>query len=354
MKKTFCISTVLLLFGSVLTGCPSSTPVTPTIANLAINHGDALTINPVVTLNNVCTETPTFYMASESNAFTGASWQAYSASPTFTLSSSNGTKTVYFKVKNTAGESTVVNETITLNNQITATEETILLPGNVPMVMVWCPAGTFMMGRLSNEQDSDADESPQHQVTLSQGFWMGKYEVTQAQWQAVMGTNPSHFTGDLNRPVEQINWSDVQSFLTAINTLTSKTFRLPSDAEWEYACRAGTSTRFFWGDDASYGQIGNYTWYDTNSGDSTHPVGEKWPNAFGLFDMSGNVWELCQDWYGNYTAGAVTDPAGPASGTYRVLRGGGIYDEAQYCRSADRDYFAPTYKYYDLGIRLAR
>ena len=210
------------------------------------------------------------------------------------------------------------------------------------------------MGGMSGEQDSTTDENPQHQVTLTHGFWMGKYEVTQAQWQAVMGTNPSHFTGDLNRPVEQINWSDTQSFITTLNTLTNKTFRLPSEAEWEYACRAETTTRFYWGDDANYGQIGNYTWHDPNSGETTHPVGEKWPNAFGLFDMSGNVWELCQDWYSDYTAGATTDPTGPTSGTYRVLRGGGIYDEAQYCRSADRDYFNPSSKYYDLGFRLAR
>ena len=353
MKKTFCIFTVLLLFGSVLTGCPSSTPVTPTITNLAINHGDTLTINPVVTLNNVCTETPTFYMASESGAFTGASWQTYSTSPTFTFSSANGSKTVYFKVKNTAGESTVVNETITLNNDIAATEETILLPGNVPMVMVWCPAGTFMMGRYPGEQDSFSYESPQHQVTLTKGFWMGKYEVTQAQWLTLMQTNPSLFTGIPNRPVDRVTWDETQTFISALNALGEGTFRLPTEAEWEYACRAGTSTRFYWGDDREYTQIENYTWYQANSESVTHTGGLKLPNAFGLFDMTGNVFEWCQDNYESYTSDAATDPTGPATGLGRVFRGGAWYTDS-YPRSAARYYGSVTSRDGDCGFRLVK
>ena len=353
MKKALCVSATLLLLGGVLFGCPSSTPVIPTITSLAINHGDASTINSVVTLINVCTETPTFYMASESGAFTGASWQTYSTTPTFTFSSTNGTKTVYFKVKNAAGESPVVNDTITLNNEIVATEETFLLPGDVPMVMVWCPAGTFMMGRYPGEQDSFSYESPRHQVTLTQGFWMGKYEVTQAQWLTLMQTNPSLFTDNPNRPVDRVTWDQAQTFVAALNTLEQGTFRLPTEAEWEYACRADTTTRFYWGDDLEFTQVENYTWYQSNSAMTTHPVGLKPPNAFGLYDMSGNVSEWCQDYYGSYTSAAVTDPTGPTSGQGRVFRGGAWYSD-MYPRSASRQYGAAAGLESDSGIRVVK
>ena len=326
-------------------------PSSPTVSSFSINNGASSTTSQTVTLNNACTGSPAQYMASESSSFSGASWQTYATAPSFTLSSGNGTKTVYFKVKNTSGESNSASDAISLNEG--SGTETIMLPDNVPLEMVWIPADTFQMGRYPGEQDSYSDEAPQHQVTLSQGFWMGKYEVTQAQWEAVMGSNPSYFSG-ANRPVEKVSWNNVQSFITALNSLTGETFRLPTEAEWEYACRGGTTTRFYWGDDPTYTQIGNYAWYGSNSGSQTHDVGAKLPNGFDLYDMSGNVWEWCQDWYGAYPSGSVTDPTGPASGSYRVRRGGSWYGYGYYCRSAVRVDFNPSYADGGIGFRLSR
>jgi formylglycine-generating enzyme required for sulfatase activity len=223
--------------------------------------------------------------------------------------------------------------------------------------MVWIPAGSFLMGRYAGEQDTYPDEDPQHQVSVP-GFWMGKYEVTQAQWQALMGSNPSDFSG-ANRPVESASWNAITGhFLPALNATTGQTFRLPSEAEWEYACRAGTTMRFYWGDDPSYSLIGDYAWYSHNSGSQTHDVGGKLPNAFGLYDMSGNVWEWCEDdWHRNYT-GAPADGSAwvylPGSSN-RVLRGGSWYYHDYGCRSANRNYYDRWYvSFNSFGFRLAR
>jgi len=232
--------------------------------------------------------------------------------------------------------------------------DTIMLPGDVPLELVWVPAGQFMMGRYENEQDSSSDEDPQHEVTLTRGFWLGKYEVTQAQWKAVKGNNPSGYTGDLTRPVEQVSWNDAQGFLTGVNALGKGAFRLPTEAEWEYAYRGGTTTRFYWGDDPSYASIVGYAWELGNSGSSTQPVGQKSPNAWGLFDMGGNVWEWCQDRYGAYPDGPVTDPAGPDTGTPRVVRGGSWFSIVQACRAASRLSIAPGDTYNTIGVRLVR
>jgi formylglycine-generating enzyme required for sulfatase activity len=234
---------------------------------------------------------------------------------------------------------------------------TIQIPGlpagAKPLEMVLIPAGTFTMGSPSNEKDRDSDEGPQHRVTISKDFYIGKYEVTQAQWKAVMGSNPSARKGD-NLPVEQVSWDDCQAFIQKLNSMALGvgTFRLPTEAEWEYACRAGTTTRLYWGDDPNYSQIGGYGWYWANSAGRNHPVGEKLPNAWGLFDMSGNVWEWCQDWYGPYPSGAQVDPTGPQSGLYRVWRGGGRGDGAVYFRSARRlgDYHDSWYS--SVGCRV--
>jgi len=212
---------------------------------------------------------------------------------------------------------------------------------------VYCPAGTFMMGRYPGEQDSNSDEDPQHEVTLTQGFWMSKYEVTQAQWRAVTGASPSYFSGD-NRPVEQVSWNDIAASGGFIEKLNASNpglgFRLPTEAEWEYACRAGTT-----GDYA--GSLDEMGWYDENSGKQTHPVGQKKPNAWGLYDMHGNVCEWCWDWYGENLPGGI-DPVGPASGSYRVYRGGGWGNYAFFCRAAYRNDYDPTYRYNgDLGFR---
>ena len=243
--------------------------------------------------------------------------------------------------------------------------ETIMLPGDVPLEMVWIPAGTFMMGRYPGEQDSYDYEDPQHEVTLSSGFWLGKYELSKAQWEAVMGTTPwsgqSYVLDDPNSPAVYVSWNDAQSFITALNGLTGKTFRLPSEAEWEYACRAGTSTRFYWGDDPSY-TVGNaYCWWTYNAWDVgeqyAHVVGLKLPNAFGLHDMSGNVWEWCEDdWHWNYTGAPANGAAWADSprGSSRVVRGGGWGDDGYYCPSARRFLYSPSGSSSDFGFRLAR
>lgn len=229
------------------------------------------------------------------------------------------------------------------------------LPGtytnSIGMEFVLVPPGVFLMGSPDSDKDAREDEQPQHLVTISQPLYLGRYPVTQAQWQAVMGENPSHFTGD-NLPVERVGWEDAQAFIRKLNAQEGHVrYRLPSEAEWEYACRAGSRTRYCSGDDA--GLLGPYAWYGENSGGKTHPVGLLQPNAWGLHDMHGNVWEWVQDWYGDYPAGAELDPEGPSSGASRVLRGGSWDDSASYCRTADRDFDSPDSRDNDVGFRLA-
>jgi formylglycine-generating enzyme required for sulfatase activity len=218
------------------------------------------------------------------------------------------------------------------------------------------PSGSFSMGSPSSEADRDSDEGPVHTVQI-QGFEMMTTEVTQGMWLEVMGSNPAHFTGDLNRPVEQVSWDECQGFIDQLNSLdTEYEYRLPSEAEWEYACRSGTTTRFFWGNDPNYSQNGQYAWYWENSGITTHPVGQKLPNAWGLYDMSGNVYEWCEDFYNDSYSGAPTDGSAwvTPAGSPPVLRGFGLYRSARVCRSADRGRFGPDYGLYYLGFRLAR
>lgn len=220
----------------------------------------------------------------------------------------------------------------------------------VSFKMVRIPAGEFLMGSPPNEPGRGrySDET-QHRVRISRDFWMGQTEVTQGLWKAVMGRNPSHFSncGD-DCPVEQVSWDDCQEFMRKLNGMVSGgNFRLPTEAEWEYACRSGTTGPYA-------GDLDAMGWYDKNSGSKTHRVGEKNPNASGLYDMHGNVWEWCQDWFGDYSSGAVTDPTGPSSGSYRVDRGGRWGDSAGGCRSAGRDHSSPDVRYSYLGLRLAR
>lgn len=216
--------------------------------------------------------------------------------------------------------------------------------------MVWVDGGTFRMGATS-EQGSDAwdAEKPVHSVTLS-GYYIGKTEVTQALWQAVMGSNPSYFEGD-DLPVEQVSWDDCQEFIRKLNSLTGQNFRLPTEAEWEFACRGGNNSRGYKYSGSNY--IDNVAWYDGNSGDKTHPVATKSPNELGIYDMSGNVWEWCADWYGDYSSGRQTNPKGPYDGSNRVHRGGCWYNNAWICRSSRRYCSNPTSRDYYLGLRLA-
>ena len=218
------------------------------------------------------------------------------------------------------------------------------------------PAGTFTMGSPTNELGRDSDEI-QHQVTLTQAYYMQTTEVTQGQWRSVMGSNPSDFAncGD-NCPVENVSWDDIQSFITAMNQRGDGTYRLPTEAEWEYAARAGSTSAFANGGisvtDCSYDpNLDAMGWYCGNASSTTHSVGGKQPNAWGLYDMHGNVWEWCQDWYGGYPTGAVTDPTGPSSGSDRVLRGGSWSYRARNGRSAGRG-ILPGGRSRNCGFRL--
>ena len=241
---------------------------------------------------------------------------------------------------------------------------TIEIPGlperATPLDMILIPAGTFTMGSPSGEKDRYSDEGPQHEVTISQPFYLGKYEVTQAQWEAVMGNNPSYFAGKPNNPVEQVSWNDCQAFIEKLNGMGLGTFRLPTEAEWEYACRAGTTTRFYWGDDPNSTEISDYAWWGGNENVpyyGTKEVALKLPNDWGLFDMSGNVLERCEDdWRGSYAGAPVDGSAWVESprGSHRVYRGGSWYYGATYFRSADRGSASPGSRSYGIGFRLVR
>jgi formylglycine-generating enzyme required for sulfatase activity len=210
-------------------------------------------------------------------------------------------------------------------------------------------------------RDSDKDafksmEKPQHRVRITKPFYLGKYLVTQEQWEAVMGDNPSHFKGPKN-PVEHVSWEDCQQFLAKLNAKSAAgggKFQLPSEAQWEYACRAGSKTKYCFGDDET--RLGDYAWYGKNSDTKTHPVGEKKPNAWGLYDMHGNVWEWCQDSFDNgyYANSPTNDPTGAATGSYRVRRGGGWAFPARFCRSAHRSNYEPGFRINLLGLRVSR
>ena len=213
------------------------------------------------------------------------------------------------------------------------------------MEFVWVPPGEFRMG--SRDSEADTDERPRARIT--RGFWLGKYEVTQAEWEAVMGHNPSWFSNCRRCPVERVSWEDVQEFLRRVNEeADEKRYRLPTEAEWEYAARAGTT-----GDRYS-SELEAIAWYDENSSDRTRRVGLKRPNAWGLYDMLGNVWEWVQDWYGDYPEGMVTDPQGPESGEFRVCRGGAWAWGARAARSPHRFAWMPGERLPDFGFRLVR
>jgi formylglycine-generating enzyme required for sulfatase activity len=224
--------------------------------------------------------------------------------------------------------------------------------------MLLIPGGTFTMGcSESNSYVCDGEENPTHQVTLSRAFYLGKTEVTQAQWQAKMGNNPSYFSGNANNPVEQVSWNDIAGFNTATG------LRLPSEAEWEYACRGGTTTAFHsmpgypnGTNDDDESLLGNIAWYNLNNSPyGTKPVAGKAANAFGMYDMSGNVWEWCNDWYGDYSASNATDPAGPSGpGSCRVMRGGCSLCPSNYCRSSERNDNVPDKRHPMGGFRVAR
>ena len=211
------------------------------------------------------------------------------------------------------------------------------------MKLMGVPAGTFQMGSSNGE----ANENPIHTVNITQGFYMGRTEVTQAEWMAVMGNNPSNFKNCDNCPVEQASWEEVQDFIRTLNARGEGTYRLPTEAEWEYAARAGTT-----GDYA--GNLDSMAWYEANAGSKTREVATKQPNGWGLYDMHGNVWECVQDWFGDYPSGSVTNPTGAPSGSYWVARGGSFDAPAGVLRSAIRGTSPPLYRAHNLGFRVVR
>jgi len=217
------------------------------------------------------------------------------------------------------------------------------------------PAGTFMMGSPADEAMRGKDEGPQHEVILPNAFYLGTYEVTQAQWEVVMEENPAVFQNlekSPQHPVEYVSWNECQEYISRLNEMGKGTFRLPTEAEWEYACRAGTQSPYYWGENMAQNGSSEYAWANSRSFAQTHPVGSKQPNAWGLYDISGNVWEWCQDWFGPYPDEPQTDPQGSEEGKMKVFRGGSWYDFYESHRSANRHKHAPDEHYAAIGLRL--
>jgi hypothetical protein len=229
------------------------------------------------------------------------------------------------------------------------------LGGGVELKEALIPAGEFLMGSPMGEPNRVDNEGPQHKVTISKPFYMGIYTVTQEQYEQLMGKNPSNFKGD-QYPVENVSWDDAVEFCKKLSTRTGKRVRLPTEAEWEYACRAGSKTRFYYGDDANYVSLADYAWYDKNSKGKTHPAGQKKPNDWGLFDMHGNVWQWCSDRFCGYENKAKIDPTGPGSDSYwfRVMRGGTWTFDPMVCRSAFRFWEKHDFRSIVLGFRVAQ
>ena len=220
-----------------------------------------------------------------------------------------------------------------------------VITNSIGMKLVYIEPGEFDMGSPASERRRENDEA-QHRVKLTRGFRLGMYEVTQEQWMSVMGSNPSDARGD-DYPVEQVSWDDAVEFCRKLSEKEGRTYRLPTEAEWEYACRAGTTGAY-----AGTGNLDDMGWYAGNSGGRKQPVGRKQPNAWGLFDMHGNVWEWCLDWYYRYPQDTVVDPRGPESGAYRIRRGGGTTLPPRLCRAANRNWFGQTVRDSYQGLRV--
>ena len=362
--------------GTITVNVSENNSIDSRSASITVKAGDqsqSITVtqagaSPTLQLNK---SSMAFESSNGENTFTissNTSWSITSDKTWCTLSSSSGsndaTVTVYVS-ENTSTSSrsatiTVESATITRTLAVTQNGATPITPpasqdrsftvGGVTFKMIAVEGGTFTMG-ATNEQGDDAwdSEKPIHSVTLS-SYSIGETEVTQALWQVVMGSNPSNFSGS-NKPVETVSWDDCQDFIRKLNALTGENFRLPTEAEWEYAARGGNKSRGY--KYAGSNTIDNVAWYYDNSGSQTHNVATKSPNELGLYDMSGNVWEWCQDWYGDYSSGSQTNPTGPSSGSYRVYRGGGWIYNARDCRVSIRNYLTPDYRSSNLGLRLA-
>ena len=389
MKKLRVKQCLLMLSLVVIITACVDPPIPTTVIDISAIQGVTVPVTggtPVTTIT--ATEQYTGTVTWNGSPATFAASATYTATITLTAKSGytlQGVSSNFFTV---AGASTV-------NNSANSGVITATFPQTAALSiieMVWIPAGTFTMGSPAGEPNRYSDET-QRQVTLTNGFYMGKYQVTQEQYQAVMGTNPSYFTSSpasgevqARRPVETVSWyqaivfcnrlsimeelnpayringstnpSDWGSIPTSSNSTWnavtiepgSNGYRLPTEAQWEYACRAGTTTAYNTGTSIS----DNTGWYTSNSNSRTHEVGKKPANAWGLYDMHGNVWEWCFDWYGTYASGAQADPAGASSGTVRVLRGGSWGPSAVVLRSASRGFNGPNYWISFVGFRLVR
>jgi formylglycine-generating enzyme required for sulfatase activity len=236
------------------------------------------------------------------------------------------------------------------------------ITNSIGMKLLLIPKGTFMMGSPESEEGHQRNNETQHEVTISKDYYLGVYEVTQAQYEKVMGKNPSLFQGAIvgnenaDLPVDNVSWDDVVEFCKKLSDLpeekkAGRMYRLPTEAEWEYACRAGSKTAYSFDDEE--GLLPEYGWFSRNSSRRTHTVGLLEPNAWGLHDMHGNVWEWCSDWYEEYPKGAVSDPTGPKEGSDRVIRGGSWDYEAAHCRSANRNGRDPSFRFDYYGFRVA-
>ena len=247
------------------------------------------------------------------------------------------------------GQTASLSGVLTTHTSSSGNTITIPVKDGISIDMVRVEAGTFTMGATPEMKKPYNYEKPTHSVTLTNDYYIGKYEVTQALWKAVMGNNPSNFKGD-NLPVEMVSWDDCQEFISKLNRITGKTFRLPTETEWEYAARGGKKSRGY--QYSGSNNLSEVAWYKENSGYKTHAVGTKQANELGIHDMSGNVLEWCQDWYGEYNSSSQLNPTGANSGSYRVRRGGCWFDLARYCRSSSRRSFTPGGRDNDLGLRL--
>ena len=252
--------------------------------------------------------------------------------------------------QNSVTQPTVVQQPVAQTSVTNSDNITIPVKDGISIDMVRVEAGMFTMGATPEMENPFGDEKPPHQVTLTNDYYIGKYEVTQALWQAVMGNNPSIFNCD-NLPVEYVSWDDCQEFISKLNRITGKTFRLPTEAEWEYAARGGNKSRGYLYSGSN--NISDVAWYDGNSRNITHPVGSKQANELGIYDMSGNVYEWCQDWKSTYSSSSKVNPTGATSGSSRVYRGGSWNNTARFCRSSYSYSVTPGYRCIFLGLRLA-
>jgi formylglycine-generating enzyme required for sulfatase activity len=356
-KETHCYWSVVVLVSAFLIGCPAETSPpdgdaggdnAPPVADAQSVTVEFETATAIVLTGSDPDDGPlplsyAIVTPPEHGVLTGSAPDlVYTPDAGFT-----GADSFSFTASDGAADSDPATVSITVQSNDTLT---LNLGGGVTLVLVRIPAGTFQMGDLSGA--GYATERPAHSVTISRPFYLGRFEVTQAQWVRVMGATSFYRTGD-NQPAEFISWSDAQDFCQQVSALTGRTARLPTEAEWEYACRAGTSTDYFFGNDSA--GLSAYAWYGGDSGSQTHDVGGKLPNPWGLYDMLGNVWEMCQDWYGAYDAAAVVDPTGPATGTTHPARGGAYGSTAAggELRCSARNQVDSTHAYgADAGFRL--